>query len=154
MRLIWVRKLCFHILAKSSTSPRAEFWLFQSAPCRRVCLLIPLFRKRKKKGLKKTPFGSSTEWEQNVSVAGKKTISWPALLRPPAALRPWDQGRCGSSSVPVSPVGGQSHREGQEGHTATDRASLQPSALFKKGKQQKTTKIKAGGGLSVTSNKV
>lgn len=53
MSLIWSRKRYFHILPKSSASPWAEFWLFQSAPCRRVCLLIPLFRKRKKK--KKRP---------------------------------------------------------------------------------------------------
>lgn len=54
MSLIWSRKRYFHILPKSSASPWAEFWLFQSAPCRRVCLLIPLFRKRKKKK-KKAP---------------------------------------------------------------------------------------------------
>lgn len=92
MSLVWVRKLNFHLLPSSSASPGSELWPLQSAPCRRVCLLIPLFRKRKK-GLKKTPFGSSTEWEQNVSLAGKN-ISWPALLRLPAALR---AGSCGSS---------------------------------------------------------
>lgn len=40
-------KCIFHIFPKSSPSP--ELWLFQSAHCRRVWLLIPLFRKRKKK---------------------------------------------------------------------------------------------------------
>lgn len=42
--------------------------------------LFLCFEKSRRKGLKKTPFGSNTEWEQHVSLAGKN-ISCTALFK-------------------------------------------------------------------------
>lgn len=88
-------KCIFHFL-KSSPSP--ELWLFQSAPCRRVWLLIPLFRKRKKKCSQENPIwlkhrmGTKCfcSWEKNK----KKRHFLASFVEAAAALGPgevWEQ---------------------------------------------------------------
>lgn len=106
--------------------------------------LLLCFERNRRKGLKKTPFGSNTEWEQHVSLAGKNisctasfkhTVVCTGHWKPPGERRGASRATGRFLRTCCSSRGWQLQREGQEGHTAINRVSRQLSSLYEEGKQ-------------------
>jgi len=101
--------------------------------CLQTCLLTYSFVL--KKGLKKTPFGSNTEWEQNVSLAAKN-ISCVALFKYTVVRgrleayqhEMWGQQSHGHVSDDLLLLCGMAAAEGRTGHTVISRVSVQLSS--------------------------